>query len=51
MKITKTTTSKVSYYECQLNCSQIVFAFTLRQLVRELIVGYGFAWFKPLNLN
>lgn len=51
MRITKTITKSVTYYECEPIKNTHLFAFTLRRLIIDLIRVYGYAWFKPLNLN
>ncbi len=51
MRINKTITKSVTYYECQINENQFLFAFTLRALIVDLCKIYGFSLFRPLNLN
>lgn len=51
MKVTKTITENITYYECEVNKGQYLFAFSLRQLVLDLVVIYGYSLFRPLNLN
>lgn len=52
MKVNKYTTyDNITYYECQPIEGICLFSFTLRQLVLDLILVYGYAVFRPLNLN
>lgn len=51
MKITKTQTKAITYYECQPIDGICLFAFTKRRLLIDLCKVYGINLFNPLNLN
>lgn len=51
MRITKTITESVTYYECEPQPNVILFAFTKRQLYIDLFKIYSISLFNPLNLN
>lgn len=51
MRITKTIYRDLTYYECEVNKGQYLFAFSLRRLIVDLITIYSYSIFRPLNLN
>lgn len=51
MKITKTTTAQVTYYQCEPQPNVILFAFSKRQLIIDLFKIYKISLFNQVNLN
>jgi len=51
MRITKTTTSEVTYYQCEPQPNVILFAFSLRRLYIDLFKIYTISLSNQVNLN
>lgn len=52
MRVNKYTTyDNCTYYECEPIKGIHLFAFTKRRLILDLCKIYGYALFKPYNLN